>query len=151
MSKSLGNQIGITDPPEEMYGRTMAIPDRAMAEYYRLLLGRELTGERAPRDAKRRLARELVAWLHDDAAAERAEAHFDRVFVAKEQPAGDRGGAVRRRDGTVHLPGLIAAAVRRLALGGPPADRPGRRLRSGTSSSRRASTTSRRSGSTARY
>ena len=41
MSKSLGNQIGIIDPPGEMYGKTMAIPDSAMEEYYRLLLGRE--------------------------------------------------------------------------------------------------------------
>src|SRR5579875_1376250 len=40
MSKSLGNQIGVTDPPEEMYGKTMAIPDDALAEYYELLLGR---------------------------------------------------------------------------------------------------------------
>src|SRR5271156_2303097 len=41
MSKSLGNQIGVTDPPQEMYGKTMSIPDEALGEYYRLLLGRE--------------------------------------------------------------------------------------------------------------
>ena len=39
MSKSLGNQIGVTDEPGEMYGKTLSIPDEAMAEYYRLLLG----------------------------------------------------------------------------------------------------------------
>jgi tyrosyl-tRNA synthetase len=44
MSKSLGNQIGVTDAPDEVYGKTMAIPDEAMGEYYRLLLGREVPG-----------------------------------------------------------------------------------------------------------
>ncbi len=68
MSKSLGNQIGITDAPEEMYGKTMSIPDEALEEYYRLLIDsrspeREpaLSGERSPRDAKRALARALVS------------------------------------------------------------------------------------------
>ena len=41
MSKSLGNQIGVTDEPGEMYGKTMSVPDEAMVEYYELLLGRE--------------------------------------------------------------------------------------------------------------
>src|SRR5436309_791400 len=67
MSKSLGNQIGLTDAPEEIYGKTMAIPDEAIAEYERLLLGAQETGgalaELSPRDAKRALARALVAWL----------------------------------------------------------------------------------------
>ena len=49
MSKSLGNHIGITDAPEEMYGKTLSIPDEAMAEYYRLLLGHELDPEQTPR------------------------------------------------------------------------------------------------------
>ena len=66
MSKSLGNQIGVTDAPQEMYGKTMAIPDTAMPEYYRLLLGREVPAELSARDAKRLLARELVAWLHSE-------------------------------------------------------------------------------------
>jgi len=65
MSKSLGNQIGITDDPQEMYGRTMAIPDTVMGEYYRLLLGHEPDqGGSSPaasaREAKRALARELA-------------------------------------------------------------------------------------------
>ncbi len=66
MSKSLGNHIGITDSPEEIYGKTMSIPDEAMGEYYRLLLHREPpgAGEMSARDAKRVLAREMVAWLH---------------------------------------------------------------------------------------
>src|ERR1700730_7671116 len=89
MSKSLGNEIGITDSPQEMYGKTMAIPDEAMAEYRRLLLERR-SGPRAPaqeseglaaRDAKRALARELVTWLPSAEDAVAAERHFDRVFV----------------------------------------------------------------------
>ena len=91
MSKSLGNQIGITDPPQEMYGKTMAIPDSAMDEYYRLLLGREPPegadqGAKAARDAKRELARELVSWLHSPEDARAAEEHFERVFVQRENP-----------------------------------------------------------------
>jgi len=109
MSKSLGNHIGITEPPEEIYGRTMSIPDRALPDYYRLLLRRE-PPQQAPRDAKRRLARELVAWLYDDAAAERAEAHFDRVIVAKEQPQEIPDVEVAAENGTVHVPGALAAA-----------------------------------------
>jgi tyrosyl-tRNA synthetase len=108
MSKSLGNQIGVTDPPEDMYGKTMGIPDEAMGEYYRLLLGRELPAELSPRDAKRLLARELVAWLHGPAEAEAAEAGFDRVFVAHEAPAEIEEARFSAHDGPVHLPELIA-------------------------------------------
>jgi len=109
MSKSLGNQIGITDPPEEMFGKTMAIPDGAMEEYYRLLLGVELPAGLSPRDAKRRLARELVAWLHGPEQAAAAEAHFERVFVAHEAPEEiEQADFEARGDGTVHLPELIA-------------------------------------------
>ncbi len=62
MSKSLGNHIAITDTPDAVYGKTLSIPDEAMGDYYRLLLHREPPGEElSPRDAKRELARELVA------------------------------------------------------------------------------------------
>ena len=133
MSKSLGNQIGILDPPQEMYGKTMAIPDSAMGEYFRLLLGREPPagideGARAARDAKRELARELVAWLHSDEEAREAEAHFERVFVQKENPEEIEEaefGCDRRQDPPAR--GDLRA-VRHLALGGPPPDRPGRRV-----------------------
>jgi tyrosyl-tRNA synthetase len=109
MSKSLGNQIGIVDAPEEMYGKTMAIPDEAMASYYRLLLGRE-PPELGPRDAKRALARALVAWLHSDEAAAEAERHFDRVFIAHEAPEQIEEAAFARDGaGLVHLPAVIAA------------------------------------------
>ena len=73
MSKSLGNQIGVTDPPEEMYGKTMAIPDEAMGEYYRLLLGASPRARRR-RDAARRQARARAAARGVAALARRGRA-----------------------------------------------------------------------------
>jgi tyrosyl-tRNA synthetase len=108
MSKSLGNQIGITDAPQEMYGKTMAIPDEAMDEYYRLLLGRPPPAEQSPRDAKRRLAHGLVARLHSADAAADAERYFDRVFVEREAPEEIEEARVRDDGGLVHLPGVMA-------------------------------------------
>jgi tyrosyl-tRNA synthetase len=121
MSKSLGNQIGITDAPEEMFGKTMAIPDEAMAQYRRLLLGadgggsggeRALAGTASPelsaRDAKRSLARGIVAWLYTEAQAEAAEAHFERVFVQREAPEEIEEACFEAQNGMLHLPGLIA-------------------------------------------
>jgi tyrosyl-tRNA synthetase len=113
MSKSLGNHIGITDEPREMYGKTMAIPDEAMAEYRRLLLGGEPApeagAERSARDAKHALARALVAWLHDEDAAQSAAEHFDRVHVQREAPAQIEDASFEAQDGMLHLPGLIAS------------------------------------------
>ncbi|HEY4812980.1 MAG TPA: tyrosine--tRNA ligase [Solirubrobacteraceae bacterium] len=118
MSKSLGNQIGITDAPQEMYGKTMSIPDAALGEYYRLLINSRTgsadglaggeTGDRSPRDAKRSLARSLVAWLHSEAAAGEAESHFDRVFVQRGVPEEVDDAHFDCSHGSVHLPGLIA-------------------------------------------
>lgn len=94
MSKSYDNYVGITEPPEEMYGKTMSIPDDLLEEWYRLassVRGAELESalaraEREPLEAKRALAREIVRLYHDAGAAERAEAHFDRVVRRREQP-----------------------------------------------------------------
>ena len=96
MSKSYDNAIGLTDPPEEMYGKTMSIPDGLIVKYFRLALGappetvaeveRRLADGENPRDLKRRLARELVAAYQGPAAARAAEAHFDRLFVEHELP-----------------------------------------------------------------
>jgi tyrosyl-tRNA synthetase len=118
MSKSLGNQIGITDSPQEMYGKTMAIPDAVMGEYYRLLLDpgslaadRSVPGqisEFSPRDAKRALARGLVTWLHSPEDAVSAERHFDRVFVEHEAPEEVEEAAFDSDDGVVHLPAVMA-------------------------------------------
>jgi tyrosyl-tRNA synthetase len=110
MSKSLGNHIGITDEPQEMYGKTMSIPDEAMAEYYKLLLGREPERELPPREAKRALAREIVAWLHSSEAAQEAERQFDRVFVERAAPEQIEELSFQTDNGVVHMPGLIAQA-----------------------------------------
>jgi tyrosyl-tRNA synthetase len=109
MSKSLGNYVGVTDPPEEMFGKLMSIPDDVMGEYYRLLLHEELDTGRHPGEAKRELARRLVARFHDDAKAEEAEAHFDQLHVRHEVPDDVRAVRVEPgTDGEVHLPALIA-------------------------------------------
>jgi tyrosyl-tRNA synthetase len=125
MSKSLGNHIGVTDPPETMYGKTMSIPDEAMEEYYRLLLGRPLDPAILPREAKRALARELVGWLHSPQAAGRAEQAFDRVFVHHAAPEEIEEYLFDASGDSVHLPALMADAfgmsrseARRLIDGG---------------------------------
>jgi tyrosyl-tRNA synthetase len=110
MSKSLGNQIGVTDTPQEMYGKTLSIPDEAMEDYYRLLLHQEPPGEEiSPRDAKRALARELVGWLHSPEQALEAEVHFDRVFVDHQAPEHVDEAFVQVGDaGIMHLPEIMA-------------------------------------------
>lgn len=110
MSKSLGNQIGVTDAPEETYGKTLSIPDEAMEDYYRLLLHREPPGaELSPRDAKRALARELVGWLHSPEQALEAERRFDRVHIEHLTPEQvDEAPVQADADGTVYLPEVMA-------------------------------------------
>ena len=110
MSKSLGNHIGVTDEPEDMYGKVLSIPDEAMGEYYSLLLGRDLDGEMSPREAKRTLARELVGWLHSPDEALRAERAFDRVFVQRGAPEHIDEFVFEAPEGVVHLPGLMSDA-----------------------------------------
>src|SRR5688572_9963615 len=87
MSKSFGNQIGITEPPDDMYGKTMSIPDAVMGEWYSLMLGTDPPAGLGPRDAKHALARALVErfWGPDAAAA--AAAAFERRFVERKLPA----------------------------------------------------------------
>jgi tyrosyl-tRNA synthetase len=110
MSKSLGNHIGVTDEPDDMYGKVLSIPDEAMGEYYRLLLGRELDSQLPPREAKRALARDIVRWLYSPEAAVEAERAFDRVFVERGAPQQIEEFAFEANDGVVHLPGLMADA-----------------------------------------
>lgn len=97
MSKSLSNAIGITDPPAEMYGKVMSIPDHLIAhfmEYCTEIPVEEVKGadrglqdgSMHPRDAKARLAREIVKMWHGPAAAAEAERQFERVFVDKDAP-----------------------------------------------------------------
>ena len=110
MSKSLGNHIGITESPEEIYGRTLRIPDESLAPWYRLLLGREPPSHTGPRDAKRALARSLVARYHDEAAAKAAQEAFDRVHIRHEAPAEMPELQLARGAEAVHLPALLAQA-----------------------------------------
>jgi tyrosyl-tRNA synthetase len=110
MSKSLGNYVGVTDAPEEMFGKLMSIPDEVMGQYYLLLLNEELDSSRPPNEAKRELARRLVERFHSTAEAEAAEARFDEVHVRREVPADTPTATLEPdADGSVHLPGLIAA------------------------------------------
>jgi tyrosyl-tRNA synthetase len=109
MSKTLGNYIGVTEPPEEIYGKTLSLPDSAMGTWYELLLDRTLPTDAAPRDAKRALARALVARFHDEAAAARAEEQFDRVHVAREAPEDIEEASFDAADGAVHLPAVLEA------------------------------------------
>jgi len=90
MSKSLDNYVGITEPPNEMFGKLMSISDELMWRYYALLsfrpeaeiaaLKRECAEGRNPRDAKVALAQEIVARFHSKAAADHALAEFDARF-----------------------------------------------------------------------
>jgi tyrosyl-tRNA synthetase len=99
-----------TDGPADMYGKTMSIPDEAMGYYYNLLLGRELDATLEPREAKRALAREIVAWLYSPEQALVAEQAFDRVFVQRGAPEEIEEFVFQTPDGTAHLPGLMADA-----------------------------------------
>jgi tyrosyl-tRNA synthetase len=98
MSKSLGNYIGITDAPNDMYGKLMSIPDDAMGQYYRLLLDKTPTeeaqlladiaaGKLHPKQAKSELAKQVVGSYHGTAAADTAMAEFERVFAAGQLPS----------------------------------------------------------------
>jgi tyrosyl-tRNA synthetase len=113
MSKSLGNYVGVTDPPAEMFGKLMSIPDEAMDEYYRLLLGEAGTPGLPPNKAKRQLGRRIVERFHGVGAGDEAEAAFDRVFVKHalpdDVPDVDLADYLDD-DGVVHLPRLIAGA-----------------------------------------
>ncbi len=85
MSKSLGNYVGVTEPAAEMFGKVMSIPDPAMDEYFRLLLGSE-PPVAPPNEAKRELARRIVDRFHGAGTGTAAEAHFNRVFVDRDVP-----------------------------------------------------------------
>ncbi len=97
MSKSLGNYIGITEPPGEMFGKLMSIPDELMPQYYELLLEKTpsevqqlqeaiQSGQLHPREAKADLAEAVAAMYHDADAAEEARAEFDQVFAERQLP-----------------------------------------------------------------
>ncbi len=94
MSKSLGNAICFNDPPSDMYGKVLSIPDPLIETYCRLLMPQD-HDERGnilekhevdPRTAKRNLARQIVAQYYSPQHAEEAETHFDQVFIHKKAP-----------------------------------------------------------------
>ncbi len=91
MSKSLPNYIGLTESPEQIYGKTMSIPDRLIDKYVRLISGLDAKHRDAvltlkPRDAKAALARQLVNRLHGEDAGARAEEDFNTKFRKREIP-----------------------------------------------------------------
>jgi tyrosyl-tRNA synthetase len=114
MSKSLGNYIGVTEAPEEMFGKTMRVPDEAMAQYFRLVLGTQPPQGVPPNEAKRLLARGVVERFHDASAATTAEEHFDRLFVERGVPDEieevELGPYLGGDGGLVHLPRLMGDA-----------------------------------------
>ncbi len=123
MSQSLGNYIGISEPPDQMFGKVMSLPDALMSHYFVLCTDVPLTevealtrdwqtGRVNPRDVKRRLAREIVSLYHSPEAAERADENFVRIFSERQAPTDAPEVAIPphlvREDGTVLMPALIA-------------------------------------------
>jgi tyrosyl-tRNA synthetase len=109
MSKSAGNYVGVDEPPEEIFGKVMSIPDEVMPTWYSLLLHIPFDPDRHPAESKRELARQLVTRFHGEEAAERAEEHFDRLFKQREAPA--QMPELPLPDGdSVHLPALLRDA-----------------------------------------
>ncbi|MFQ5532272.1 MAG: tyrosine--tRNA ligase [Candidatus Methylomirabilales bacterium] len=97
MSKSLGNSVGLEDPPKEMFGKVMSIPDTLLLRYYELvtpLATEEITrireglekGRLHPRDVKANLGKLLVSLYHSPGAAEAAAQEFDRIFRDRQDP-----------------------------------------------------------------
>jgi tyrosyl-tRNA synthetase len=121
MSKSLDNTIGITDPPGQMYGRTLSIPDTLIEQYFVLVtdvsagdlaeIRSALAGTSVnPRDLKRRLAREIVTLYHGAAEAQAAEEEFDRVFIQKSVPQDVPEVAVTADGDTIGIVKLLVSA-----------------------------------------
>lgn len=123
MSKSLGNDVGLTDPPAEMFGKVMSIPDEVMWRYFELATKMDRSeierlkegvdsGEVNPRDAKERLAVEIVGIYHSPEGAESAAEEFKRVFSEHELPDDIPAGRIQEslfRDGSIWIVDLIVA------------------------------------------
>lgn len=121
MSKSLGNYIGIDEVPREIYGKTMSIPDKLIMRYFELVtplglkelseISADLAGGRLhPRDAKMRLAYEIVSFYHDENSAKQAEEEFKRVFQQRELPDQIPIYEIEKdilQDGSIWLPKLM--------------------------------------------
>jgi tyrosyl-tRNA synthetase len=106
MSSSLGNNIPLTAPAEEMFGRTMRLPDSLLPEWYRLVWERELPADADPLEAKLALARFIVGRSHGEEAAQRAEDHFTRVVREGQAPEEVPEAPLPEGD-PVHLPAVL--------------------------------------------
>ena len=114
MSKSLGNHIGVTESPDEMFGKTMRIPDDAMAAWFALLAVEPPAGGASPRDAKRALARAIVERFHSRRGGRRGRGSASTRSSSRAScPTRSPRSAVAPPNGTVHVPALIADGLRR--------------------------------------
>jgi tyrosyl-tRNA synthetase len=109
MSKSRGNYIGILEPPEEMFGKTMSIPDEALPQWWELVAGGGAHPD-SPLEWKLELARRITARWHGAEGAEAGEAHFTRVVRRHEAPEEMPEARVEPVDGRVYLPAVLAAS-----------------------------------------
>ena len=109
MSKSRGNYIGINDPPEEMFGKTMSIPDDALPQWWDLVVGGGAHPD-DPMEWKLELARRVTARWHGDAGARAGEEHFTRVVRKHEAPADVEEARLEGSD-PLHLPAFLAATL----------------------------------------
>jgi tyrosyl-tRNA synthetase len=107
MSKSADNYVGVTEPPAEMFGKLMRVPDDAMPTYYELLLDDPLDPELPPVESKRAMARAMVVRFHGAEAAIAAERAFDERHVERTVPSDVEEADLPASD-PVHLPALIA-------------------------------------------
>ncbi len=103
MSKSKGNYIGITEPPEEMFGKTMSIPDAALPQWWDMLVGGDHAAD--PMEWKLELARRITARWHGDGGARAGEEHFTRVVRRHEAPEEMDEALVDGRE--IHLPAFL--------------------------------------------
>jgi tyrosyl-tRNA synthetase len=109
MSKSRGNYIGIREPPEEMFGKTMSIPDEALAQWWELVAGGGQHPD-SPMDWKLELARRITARWHGEEGARRGEEHFTRVVRRHEAPEEIAEATFSPANGLAYLPALLQAA-----------------------------------------
>jgi len=108
MSKSLNNYVGVTEAPSEMFGKLMSISDTLMARYYLLLLGEDMPGGH-PMDAKKELARQLVARYHSEAAGEAALNDFNTRFSKRDLDSADLPSVPLASLGTDIVSAVVAA------------------------------------------
>jgi tyrosyl-tRNA synthetase len=113
MSQSLGNYIGITEEPNEIFGKTMSIPDELLESWFTLCTDVPLAEVEGlirgnPRDAKLRLAKEIVAIYHNQLAADAAEDYFVRTFSKREEPVDAPDAQISESDGPILIATLIA-------------------------------------------